>query len=364
MKPQLKNSKEWPGIFSCKFIEPGIVSYEDSDAGIALIKKETIDRMLQSFIGRPVCIDHQNITPDNYERLREKGLIVGNVIRAWFCPDDGWFHADFIIDREEGKQCIDEKGYSVSCAYSVLKTQEGGLWHDIKFDGEITDGSFTHLALVDQPRYEDSQITKQFPSMLVNGKAAHIAEHTNEEESMDLFKLFKKRENSKEDVTEMDVEIDGVIVPLKEVLNSVAKTLKEKKNEKEQKYMAQDNDVVDINGHTYTIAELKNAYVKNKKNDKEETEEEKKAREAKEMEAKNAKEAEEKDKEKKAAEEVEKENSKKLAEAEKLNAKKEGQKFYMELENAGRHVEEEGMQSGLPLTREERATRWASKHKK
>ena len=38
---QLKNAKEWPEVYSCKFIEAGIVSYEDSDAGIALLKKET-----------------------------------------------------------------------------------------------------------------------------------------------------------------------------------------------------------------------------------------------------------------------------------------------------------------------------------
>ena len=187
-------NQDWPEAYSCKFLEAGIVSYEDSDAGIALVKKETIDKMASSFIGKPVCINHQKITPENYHELRKKGLIVGNVMGVRFNSADGWFYADFIVDTDEAKDLIDNKGYSVSCAYDVVDVKEGGLWHDIKYDGEITEGSFTHLALVDSPRYEESKITKQLPAMLVNGKAAHVSIN-QEEYEMNIFK-FKKKENA------------------------------------------------------------------------------------------------------------------------------------------------------------------------
>lgn len=136
-------SKEWPSVFSCKFLEAGIVSYEDSDSGIALLKKETIDKMAPSFIGRPVLINHKKVDPGNF-----KEHAVGYVINVRFNPDDAWFYSDFIVTDDEARALIEKENYSVSCAYEVLDSKEGGLWHDIKYDGEITNGSFTHLSLI------------------------------------------------------------------------------------------------------------------------------------------------------------------------------------------------------------------------
>ncbi|RTL04664.1 DUF2213 domain-containing protein [Candidatus Dependentiae bacterium] len=364
MKPQLQNAKaEWPKVYSCKFIEPGIVSYEDSDAGIALLKKETIDRMLPSFIGRPVCIQHHSINPENYLELKKQGIIVGNVIKTWFNPEDGWFWASFIVETEEGRACIEEKGYSVSCAYNVLDIQQGGLWHDIKFDGEITDGSFTHLALVEQPRYEDSKILTEFPTMLVNGKNGHIVkEHKNKGDGMLKFKFWEKKENSKEraeELANLHVEIDGKSMPLGEVLNAVEKSGILRENGKGT-VMCTKGDIVDIEGHTYGVGELIDTYNSVKKNEKEEAErKEKEAKEAEE--AKNNKEEEEK------KEKEEKENAKKLKEAEEVKNKKieenDGLKSFEELKNA-KPADDDNAHVSLPMTRTERAAKWHEKNNK
>ncbi len=271
---QLKNAKDWPEVYSCRFLEAGIVSYEDSDAGIALLKKETIDRMAPSFVGRPVIIDHQNITPANFEKAA-----VGYVINVRFNPEDAWFYADFIITDDKARALIDDRGYSVSCAYNVLDVSEGGLWHDIKFDGEITDGSFTHLALVSSPRYEDSKITKQLPAMLVNGKAAHFV--TNQEEKeMNIFKFRKKENNTEEDLSSRFIEMEDKAVPVTDILLSCLNGKKldltgyGPKNDK-QSYMAQDVDIVDINGKTVSIGELKACYLMKTENAKSKEDEEK-----------------------------------------------------------------------------------------
>lgn len=396
----MQNSN-WPEPYSCKFLEAGIVSYEDSDAGIALIKKETIDRMADSFVGKPVCINHQKITPENYHELRKKGLICGNVMRVWFNPADGWFYADFIVDTDEARDLIDNKHYSVSCAYDVIDVKEGGLWHDIKFDGEIIDGSFTHLALVDAPRYEDSKITKQLPAVLVNGKAAHFG-NNQEDNAMNIFKFLKKENNKEEDIGSRFMDMDSKAVPITDVILSCLNgkkldTTKYSAVNDKQQYMAKDEDIVNMNGTTVSIGELKAAYMMkmnekknctcgatgddkhkedctffNKKNEKEEEEMKKK-----EEEAKNAKEEEEKKKaeeaknakEKEEKEAEEKQNAKIAADQkeaeEKENSKKRTEAFFNELSNAGKQfVEDEPARPSFGKTREERAAEFREKTSK
>jgi len=374
---QLKNAKDWPEVYSCKFLEAGIVSYEDSGAGIALLKKETIDKMAHTFIGRPVIIDHQNVTPENYDKVA-----VGYVINVRFSPEDAWFYADFIVTDDKARALIDEKGYSVSCAYNVLDVAEGGLWHDIKFDGEITDGSFTHLALVNSPRYEDSKITKQLPAMLVNGKAAHYL-NNQKECGMSIFKLFKKSENNKQEEAPIHVALNDKAVPLADVLlyclngKKLAFETYTASNDKE-KYVAQDSDIVDMNGNSVSIGELKACYLMKSENEKKNSDDEKK----KEEEAKNAKEEEEKEKmeaakknekeeeEKKAKEDEEKKNAaaeeEKAKEEEKKNSKAKSDAFFLELSNASKNFDALENESGSPApkTRAERAAEFRAKTNK
>jgi hypothetical protein len=310
--------------------------------------------MSHTFIGKPVIINHQNATPENYTKLA-----VGYVTAVRFCPEDAWFYADFIVTDEKAKKCIEEEGYSVSCAYNVLDVKEGGLWHDIKFDGEIVEGSFTHLALVENPRYEESKITKQLPAMLVNGKSAHYVEQKEENE---MFKIFKKKEAEKqEDFTSLHVAINGKEIPVTDLIKSYVEN---KKNEKKEIRMAADEDIVDIDGNAVSIADLKADYAMKKQNEKKEEEvkkdEEKKANEKeKELEKEEKKEIEEGMNEK---EEEKKEEKKE----EKENSKKEGNKYFAQLENAGKtFVEEnENVANLLPLTRSERAARWKEKSNK
>lgn len=372
---ELKNAKSWPEVYSCRFIEPGLISYKDIDGGTVLLRKQTIDKMLSSFVGRPVCSPHQKITPENYGELRAKGLIFGNVINTRFNPEDGWYWADFIVDTEEGNKKASDARFNVSCAYNVLDLAEGGLWHDIEYDGEIIDGSFTHLALVESPRYEDAKITKE-PVMLVNGK---------EENLMSIFKLFGKKaeRTNPEDFATKHIAIENKAIPLSDYLlscfNGKALDLgKYSAVNAKQDYMAQDDDIIDINGITVSIAELKAAYLmkmenEKKMNEKSDDDDEEKKKKKKDEEAKNAKDEEDKKKAKEeeekknatAAEEKEKaEKDKKAKETEeKKNAKERADAFFTELSNAGKQSDpvESTSREVMPRTRQERADAFKAK---
>lgn len=172
-KMTLSNEKEWPSVYSCTWLEQGLVSYEDVGAGVALLKKETIERCMPTLVGKPVIIDHIDVTPKDF-----KEEAVGYVTRVWFNPVDGWFWCDFLLHDDKGKQVV-AKGYSVSCSFDVKATNRGGEYHAIPFDEELTELEFTHLALVETPRYEECKV-------YANSKGASMVTDKKKENATNL----------------------------------------------------------------------------------------------------------------------------------------------------------------------------------
>jgi hypothetical protein len=247
---------EWPNVFTCRFLEDGIVMYKEiGDKGtMAYLTNETIGKMAASFIGKPVCIDHQKITKDNYEDLRKNGTIVGNVIRVRKNEQDGWWWADFLVDTEAGRNRIKNEKDKVSCAYMVNDTTKGGLWHDINYDVEITDGFFTHLALVENPRYEGATIEEQIPAMLVNDKTAHLITYQEGKDMKNVLEFFQSLGNKKEKV-DLTVAINGKEMPLSDVLETLmAETIKNTKTGLPEK--------IKIGEKEYTAEEVMNGFKK------------------------------------------------------------------------------------------------------
>lgn len=117
------------------------------------MKKETLDASLPSMVGTPVIIKHQDVTKANADKLR-----CGTISRAFFNEPDGWYYCEGIIWDEEAIELIN-KGWSVSCSYDFLSyNDEGGEENNIHYDKEFTQLNFTHLAIVDNPRYERANI--------------------------------------------------------------------------------------------------------------------------------------------------------------------------------------------------------------
>lgn len=142
----------WPLTMKCSFIEPGIVRY--ADVGDVLVKKETLDKMLNSFIGKPVVNeDHRDVTPEDFT----KGTAQGIVNSVWFDEKDAMFHAAYQVWDKPTLQNI-KGGYKVSCAYKVLRWGPGGVHNNVPYEREVLDGEYTHLAIVSNPRYEGVRI--------------------------------------------------------------------------------------------------------------------------------------------------------------------------------------------------------------
>lgn len=133
--------------FKARFLQPGLVKY---DFGVCLLKKETIDKFVNTFMDCSIIIGHK----DDIEEADKQGEIKN----IWF-SDDGWYWCDGFISDEAAQKV--ENGFNVSCQYRITEYSnnlEGKLHNGNPYDKEILNGVFEHLAIVDKPRYEDAYI--------------------------------------------------------------------------------------------------------------------------------------------------------------------------------------------------------------
>ncbi len=269
----ITNAKDWARPFTARLLEPGLCSYEDSGCGKILLRKETIDRCVRSFIGRPVVVRrrngkhvHQNANPGNMKAIGH-----GYVTDVFFNSNDGWWYAKGVVDTDEAVKAINEVG-KCSCAYAVTgPTRPGGQWHDIGYDEEITEFSGEHLAVVDNPRYEEATI-------MLNSKKTN---------AMNVFKWLPKKKAAAPAAAEpaaapaaadAPVEVDGAtkitlvnakgeevevtIADLAQSHANVAEALEVIENAKKNGVeIGMDDDVV-CNGKTYKMNALVQAFDK------------------------------------------------------------------------------------------------------
>ena len=140
-------------------------------------------------IGSPVIIEHQDVTDKNADKIR-----CGVISDAYFNEPDGWYYAEGIIWDDKAISLIND-GWSVSCSYDFLAfNDEGGEENNIKYDKEFTELNFTHLAIVNNPRYERANIV--FNSKVENDKWITI--HPNGEDAKGRPLLLKDGETPRE----------------------------------------------------------------------------------------------------------------------------------------------------------------------
>jgi hypothetical protein len=137
--------------FVSRFIEPGIAHYKE--LGDILITKETLNKFINTMVGCPVIIEHEDVTDANADKLR-----VGVVSRVWFNEMDGYFYCEGILTDPEAIDLVKNQGYNVSCAYSFVSDNTKRTHNGKEIDMEFIDGEFLHLALVKDPRYEGANI--------------------------------------------------------------------------------------------------------------------------------------------------------------------------------------------------------------
>jgi len=286
IKNEITNPKLKAQTFKARFLEKGVVKYDDE---MVLIKPENLMAIAMDFKGAHVIIDHQDVTENE-----ANDKIVGYINNVWFDEFDGWAWCDFTVNNEEAITLINQ-GYSVSCAY-FPKYAEGGTYHNIPFDREIVGGEAIHLAIVKNPRYEDAIILKNSINKI-----------------MTIFK-FKKPKENKAEVKEIELENamfeieDGETVSVAEMVEAYKNSKKnEEEDKKEEEPKVNADDEYEVDGEMVKVSELASAYKASKK--KNESEEEKK--EEKENEEDKEKEEEKKEAKKNSADALKIEAAKK-----------------------------------------------------
>jgi hypothetical protein len=205
----------------------GVWNYPEDNECI-YISNSTLQTMEKSLVGCPIVIGHEYIDNENVQKLT-----VGRVINAYMGADakgDTVQYAVCLIEDERALELLINQGYGVSTGYDITKTGDAGTFNMVKYNREIIDGAYNHLAIVANPRME----------------IARDARILNSKEDIMVFKLFSRKEeeiklNSDEFVKVNDTEMS--------LADLVAKTVPTKK-------LLTNETIVEVDGVKYSIADL------------------------------------------------------------------------------------------------------------
>lgn len=150
----LKNSKGkiFYGLHFC----PGVAQYDMPDGSFKIfINEQTIRKMNPTMAGRPMFVEHVDEVEDDLSQLRNEAD--GWVIESFYNEADGKTWAKFIIVSDRGFAAL-RAGYRLSNAYIPQLADQVGDWNGVTYQKLVVDGEFEHLAIVKNPRYDESVI--------------------------------------------------------------------------------------------------------------------------------------------------------------------------------------------------------------
>jgi hypothetical protein len=203
----------------------GVAEYEE--AGKApyrvFLNENTLRQMDPSFAGRPVFVLHVDDVEQNIDVLRAEAD--GWVVESFYNEADGKHWVKFIAVSEKAERAI-KQGMRLSNSYFPKQLGQGGVWNGVSYDKEITAGEYEHLALVPNPRYDESVVMtpEQFKDYNENHRLElkKLANNNDKRKETTMgFKLFerKKVENA------IDIEKMSVVLPKSGVEVTLAKLI-------------------------------------------------------------------------------------------------------------------------------------------
>lgn len=221
----IENSKNFPRRYFARHIKEGLVHYlEGGKDKLYLVANEALHKMNPTFEGKPIYIRHV----DEVDTDKMKEQAVGYVVKSFYNEFDGAWWAEIIADDEA--QGYIEKGWAVSNAYLPTELGSGGVYHDIDYDKEVKSGVYEHLAIVDNPRYEEAVIMtpEEFKDF-------------NEGRKAELDKLKNSKENKMLSEEEKKELLDSLKNSLSEIVKDTVKNALDEKHAEDKKN-AEDED--------------------------------------------------------------------------------------------------------------------------
>jgi hypothetical protein len=205
---KINNAKQPPQVYYGLHFCAGAAEYQEKGIRI-LINEATAKEMDPTFRGRPVFVGHRdNVTDEMIENDAD-----GYVVRSFYNPADGMHWAEFIVVTDRGHEAI-RRGFRLSNAYEAENFGSGGQWHAIDYHKEVLKGKYDHLAIVDDPRYEESVILRPEEFKQYNErKKLELEQLKNSKGKSHMGLKFWKRtkvENAKE------IDLENIVVELPE----------------------------------------------------------------------------------------------------------------------------------------------------
>lgn len=136
---------------------PGVAQYASSekDPQRIFINETTLRKLDPTFQGKPIFVDHVDEVSQDVDKLKKEAD--GWVIESFFNSADGKHWVKFIVTSKRAEQAI-ANGFRLSNAYLPELNNKSGEWNAVPYQNEVIGGEYEHLAIVKNPRYEESVI--------------------------------------------------------------------------------------------------------------------------------------------------------------------------------------------------------------
>ena len=253
--------EEFPKKVKIRHLEAGLVHYEylnDGKGSTILVTRPFMDRIRPSIENKPIINErHKDMTPEQIREIFKKGDADGVIVGGYTNPEDGWDWVDTIVWDQATVENI-RNGYSASCQYEVTEWLPGGVYHNIPYEREAVAGTYEHIAIVKNGRYEGVRI------ILMNSK-----------EGGTTMKLaFWRKEKGTDVKNSVDLEsekatleVDGKDVPLTDAIAAYTAQQEAAALANAVPAKLADDQMIEIGGKKVSGADLKAAMALKVKND-------------------------------------------------------------------------------------------------
>lgn len=219
---EMTNASQYPKEFYARHVQAGVAQYEGFSY---LIEDATLRKMAKGYIGKPVYVYHQKVDLENLKQEAD-----GYITDSFYNEKDGWFWVKFLAVDDKAHRAI-SKGWKVSSAWNPVDVRGPGKKNNLSYERKIAAAEYTHLAIVPNPRYEDTCIFSPDEFKVYQSerqKQLDEMRHSKtqrRDQAMLKFKLFK---NDK-DENDMIVQLEGgQKITVAEMVNALETSEKEK----------------------------------------------------------------------------------------------------------------------------------------
>lgn len=248
----IKNSKG--NIYYGMHFYPGVAEYAEPNKNPyrIFINESTIRSMGPSFAGRPIFVEHVDQVDESVDELKKEAD--GWVVESFYNEADGKHWVKFIVCSERGERAI-KRGFRLSNAYIPQLGGQGGVWNGVSYQKEVTGGEYEHLAIVNNPRYDESVImTPEEFKTYCEQQTQELKRLANSKKENNAMKL--KFWNRKPAENAADLEGLSVTLPKSGKEMTIVQLVNAVDEAEAKKGMANADDKVKIGDKEMTVAEL------------------------------------------------------------------------------------------------------------